>query len=84
MNNFLDKPEDFYHEVRRYTASVITSLVFGWRAPSYDSYWSKVSMPTNLIRGDTKDWSRVLMMYWKRYSLNYLAKSCDMTDVVYI
>jgi hypothetical protein len=55
MNNFLDKPEDFYHEVRRYTASVITSLVFGWRAPSYDSYWSKVSMPTDLIRDDTKD-----------------------------
>lgn len=42
MDNLLSRPEDFYKEIRRYTASVITSLVFGYRASTYESFWSQV------------------------------------------
>ncbi|KAI8938085.1 hypothetical protein NX059_005756 [Plenodomus lindquistii] len=41
LNNLLERPEDFYYEIRRYTASVITSLTFGYRAKDIDSFWAK-------------------------------------------
>ncbi|KAH7072514.1 putative cytochrome P450 oxidoreductase [Paraphoma chrysanthemicola] len=41
MNNLLERPEDFYEEIRRYTASVITSLTFGYRAKDLKSFWAK-------------------------------------------
>ncbi|TPX17909.1 uncharacterized protein E0L32_003010 [Thyridium curvatum] len=41
MTNLLHHPETFYQEIRRYTASVVTSITFGYRAPTYDSFWGR-------------------------------------------
>jgi hypothetical protein len=42
MNNLLDHPENFYNEIRRYTASVASVLVFGHRGPTFESFWAHV------------------------------------------
>ncbi|KAK8174071.1 cytochrome P450 [Phyllosticta citrichinensis] len=34
--DLLDKPSNFIEHIRRYTASVTTSIVFGWRVPRFD------------------------------------------------
>ncbi|KAK8213777.1 cytochrome P450 [Phyllosticta capitalensis] len=34
--DLLDKPTSFTEHIRRYTASVTTSIVFGWRVPEFD------------------------------------------------
>ncbi|KAH7072508.1 putative cytochrome P450 oxidoreductase [Paraphoma chrysanthemicola] len=41
MNNLLNDPANFYQEIRRYTSSVITSLVFGYRSDTYDTFWCR-------------------------------------------
>ncbi|KAJ9202740.1 hypothetical protein DTO166G4_7308 [Paecilomyces variotii] len=33
----LTQPKDFLHHVRRYSNSLTTSMVFGWRAPTYNN-----------------------------------------------
>jgi len=38
MYDILNKPEDFYIQIRRYSASVITSVVFGSRSPHHESH----------------------------------------------
>jgi hypothetical protein len=43
MMNLLQKPEGFYNDVRRYTASVVTSITYGYRAPTFESFWGHVS-----------------------------------------
>ncbi|KAJ2894350.1 putative cytochrome P450 oxidoreductase [Zalerion maritima] len=40
MKNLLQSPEGFYQDVRRYTASVATSITYGFRAKSYGSFWA--------------------------------------------
>jgi hypothetical protein len=49
MNNLLDNPDNFYHEVRRYTASVAAVLVFGHRGPTSDSFWARVSQTLVIV-----------------------------------
>jgi len=44
MNDLLENPEGFYDYVRRYTASVASSLVFGHRGPTFKSFWAHVSI----------------------------------------
>ncbi|KAH7064128.1 putative cytochrome P450 oxidoreductase [Paraphoma chrysanthemicola] len=39
MNILLNDPADFYQEIRLYTSSVITSLVFGYWSAKYDTFW---------------------------------------------
>lgn len=39
MSNLLERPEDFFAEIRRYTASVATSITYGFRAPTFESFW---------------------------------------------
>ncbi|KAK1674584.1 putative cytochrome P450 oxidoreductase [Colletotrichum godetiae] len=39
MTRLLDKPEGFFNEIRRYTASVVTSITYGFRAPDMNSFW---------------------------------------------
>ncbi|KAL6360789.1 hypothetical protein LRP88_06497 [Fusarium phalaenopsidis] len=39
MSNLCNNPDNFYSEVRRYTASVVTSITYGCRAPTSDSFW---------------------------------------------
>jgi hypothetical protein len=46
MMNLLNKPENFYDEIRRYTASVATTIVYGFRAPTFESFWGHVSSTT--------------------------------------
>ncbi|KAL5591178.1 hypothetical protein FOVSG1_010067 [Fusarium oxysporum f. sp. vasinfectum] len=41
MNNLCTDPANFYNDVRRYTASVVTSIVYGFRASTSESFWSK-------------------------------------------
>lgn len=43
MNQLLDDPENFYHNVQRYTVSVISSVTMGQRAATWDSWWCAVS-----------------------------------------
>ncbi|PVH69785.1 cytochrome P450 [Cadophora sp. DSE1049] len=40
MNNLLDSPEGFYDHIRRYTASVASSLTYGYRAATFQSFWA--------------------------------------------
>lgn len=42
MTNLLQNPDNFYQDVRRYTASVVTSITYGFRAASFDSFWGHV------------------------------------------
>ncbi|GME29194.1 putative cytochrome P450 oxidoreductase [Neofusicoccum parvum] len=44
MNDLLESPEGFFNHIRRYTASVITSLTYGQRAPTFDSFWAYVGL----------------------------------------
>ncbi|CAI4213213.1 unnamed protein product [Parascedosporium putredinis] len=39
MTNLLTDPDNFYNDVRRYTASVVTSITYGFRAPTFESFW---------------------------------------------
>ncbi|KAF2501617.1 cytochrome P450 [Lophium mytilinum] len=39
MTNLLDRPEDFFQEIQRYTASVVSSINYGFRAKTHDSFW---------------------------------------------
>lgn len=41
MTNLLDHPENFFEDVKRYTASVVTSITYGFRAPTYNSFWGR-------------------------------------------
>ncbi|EEU44533.1 uncharacterized protein NECHADRAFT_96455 [Fusarium vanettenii 77-13-4] len=41
MSNLCNNPDNFYSEIRRYTASVVTSITYGCRAPTSDSFWCK-------------------------------------------
>jgi hypothetical protein len=43
MNDLLTKPEGFFNHVRRYTASVAATLVYGQRGSTFDSFWAHVS-----------------------------------------
>ncbi|KAF2199761.1 cytochrome P450 [Delitschia confertaspora ATCC 74209] len=36
LNNFLEKPEEFYRMNRRYSASVIMAVTYGYRIPSWE------------------------------------------------
>lgn len=40
MADMLNNPKGFYNHIRRYTASVASILVFGSRAPTFDSFWA--------------------------------------------
>ena len=42
MNNLLDRPDNFYDEIRRYTASVAAVLSFGHRGATFESFWAHV------------------------------------------
>ncbi|KAH6955730.1 putative cytochrome P450 oxidoreductase [Ilyonectria sp. MPI-CAGE-AT-0026] len=41
MNGLLENPDDVFDEVRRFAASVASTIVWGYRAVNYDSYWAK-------------------------------------------
>lgn len=43
MNDLLNHPEGFFDNIRRYTASVATTLVYGQRGATFDSFWAHVS-----------------------------------------
>jgi hypothetical protein len=43
MNDLLETPEDFFNHISRYTASVATTLVYGFRAATFQSFWGHVS-----------------------------------------
>jgi len=49
MNNLLDNPDDFYEQIKRYTASVATSITYGYRGPTTSSFWARVG--TSISRG---------------------------------
>jgi len=41
MNNLLEQPEKIFDLAKLYTASVITTLIYGQRAASLESFWNK-------------------------------------------
>lgn len=45
MYDILDSPGDFFNHVKRVTASVASIVIFGFRAPTPDSFWATVSRP---------------------------------------
>ena len=40
MADLLHDPNGFYNHIRRYTASVASVLVFGFRGATFDSFWA--------------------------------------------
>lgn len=36
LNDLLDTPDDFLKHIRRYSNALTTSMVFGWRTPTYE------------------------------------------------
>ncbi|KAL5388329.1 hypothetical protein PMIN02_007761 [Paraphaeosphaeria minitans] len=40
MHDLLNAPEDFFNHVKRVTASVASIVIFGFRAPTPDSFWA--------------------------------------------
>lgn len=42
MTDLLDDPIGFYEHIKRYTASVATTVVYGYRASTADSFWGRV------------------------------------------
>ena len=36
LNDLLDTPQDFLKHIRRYSNALTTSMVFGWRTPTYE------------------------------------------------
>ncbi|OQU97041.1 hypothetical protein CLAIMM_03044 [Cladophialophora immunda] len=40
MNDLLTNPDGFFNHIRRYTASVATTLVYGQRGATFDSFWA--------------------------------------------
>lgn len=52
MNDLLGNPDGFFNSIRRYTASVAATLVFGQRGATFDSFWAHVSFwyqaPSNI------------------------------------
>src|SRR5262249_37952676 len=36
LYEFLDRPDDFLHHIRRYSNALTTTMVFGWRTPTYE------------------------------------------------
>lgn len=49
MNDFLVEPNQFRKHIRRYSASIIHTLVHGFRAKSYDDFWGHVCIEPNRI-----------------------------------
>ncbi|KAM5354649.1 hypothetical protein ACJ41O_001296 [Fusarium nematophilum] len=41
MSNLCKDPANFYQDIRRYTASVVTSITYGYRAPDFESFWGQ-------------------------------------------
>ncbi|TVY56444.1 Cytochrome P450 monooxygenase patI [Lachnellula cervina] len=41
MANLLETPEDFYDQIKRYTASVAASITYGQRGATPDNFWAK-------------------------------------------
>ncbi|KIW75333.1 hypothetical protein Z517_10074 [Fonsecaea pedrosoi CBS 271.37] len=39
MNDLLNHPDGFFNHIRRYTASVAATLVYGQRGATFDSFW---------------------------------------------
>lgn len=46
MTQLLKSPEGFFNHIKRYTASVATSITYGVRGATYDSFWANVSLST--------------------------------------
>lgn len=43
LNDLLDTPDDFLEHIRRYSNALTTSMVFGWRTPTYaDKYMQQL------------------------------------------
>jgi hypothetical protein len=47
MLDLLDKPEDFRLSVRRASASIASIVLYGQRAPVWQSFWASVSLHFN-------------------------------------
>lgn len=41
MTNLLDMPLDFYDQIKRYTASVVTSITYGQRGATPKTFWAR-------------------------------------------
>ncbi|KAK1722091.1 cytochrome P450 [Colletotrichum lupini] len=84
MTRLLDKPEGFFNEIRRYTASVVTSITYGFRAPDMNSFWGHwtASMePGAAPPVDVFTFLRYIpssMAFWKRRALD-AGKTMDAT-----
>ncbi|EXJ84074.1 hypothetical protein A1O3_04741 [Capronia epimyces CBS 606.96] len=46
MNDLLRDPDNFFNHIRRYTASVAATLVYGQRGATFDSFWGHVREPS--------------------------------------
>lgn len=57
MNDFLTKPADFRKHIQRYSASIIHTLVHGFRAKSFNDFWGHVRSCL-ILNGITANLSR--------------------------
>jgi hypothetical protein len=44
MTDLLGTPDGFFNHVRRYTASVVTSVTYGFRGATFESFWAHVGV----------------------------------------
>lgn len=55
MNDFLTQPDQFRQHIRRYSASIIHTLVHGFRAKSYDDFWGHAVFDVTAKRSECQE-----------------------------
>jgi hypothetical protein len=53
MLDLLEKPEDFNDSIKRTSASIISIILYGFRATDSKSFWANVSRKFSLSRSAT-------------------------------
>ena len=49
--DLLETPDQFFHHIKRVTASVAAIVIFGFRAPTVHSFWTTVCLEDLLLIG---------------------------------
>ena len=74
LYELLTQPEDFVNHIRRYTNALTTTMVFGWRTPTYEDEKMKKLFDSNWNCEINKNDNNYLLPYtWiQEYRYTYL------------
>jgi hypothetical protein len=81
LQGFLDDPEDFLNHLRRYTFSLSTQIIFGYRAPSTQDpnlqqlFWVSVNTP------EPRNTSLTWLQSFERWGKLAGSASAQLTDL---